>query len=242
MAARARATGRVPREGATRGKDQHLVGRPEHRVGARRQRIRRRSLRPPAVPRFLRALRRARSRGRESGSRWRRPCSSSPSQAYPTSTRETSSGRSTSSTPTTAARSTGSSGARSCASSPTAKRPPARPPSSTSPGRPSSSAQDAPTSFTGGAYQPLDAGPGICAYLRGDDVLVAVAVDAGELRSSPGRASSMRSAPTSESGSSNAHRPSSTKTRLIGDQIRASEVAGVRVIEIAGLENISARQ
>ena len=32
-------------------------------------------------------------------------------------------------------------------------------------------------SFTGGAYQPIDAGPGNCAYLRGDDVLVAVAVE-----------------------------------------------------------------
>ena len=32
-------------------------------------------------------------------------------------------------------------------------------------------------SFAGGTYQAIDAGPGICAYLRGDDVLVAVAVE-----------------------------------------------------------------
>ncbi len=39
-----------------------------------------------------------------------------------------------------------------------------------------------PKAFSGGAYQPLDAGGRTCAFLRGDDVMVAVAVrpDAGE--------------------------------------------------------------
>ncbi len=96
--------------------------------------------------------------------------------------------------------------ARSCASSPKAKRPRARPPSSTSPGRPSSSENDMPPTSRLGHTRPWTRVRGsapTCAAMTSSSQLPSTR----ELRSSPSPASSMRLAPTSVSGCSNANRP-----------------------------------
>ena len=43
-----------------------------------------------------------------------------------------------------------------------------------------------PEPFAGGGYEPLDAGPGVCAFVRGGDVLVVVAVREGAVRDGAG--------------------------------------------------------
>ena len=178
LADRGRPPRGVPREGAARGQAQHELGRAGPRLGGAGAALRRRPPRPPAVPRRLRAVRGA---GRRGGAPQRaRPAAAQAHRrrASPTSTRATSSRPSASSTPTTAARSTGT--ARRAALD--ALRGGAAPTDETMKLFLIWKALDLrgrrEAAFAG-AYEPLDAGPDVCAYGRGGEVLVVVPVRPG---------------------------------------------------------------
>ena len=102
MADRPGAARALPREGAARGEAQHELGRRRRALGGRGQALRDRPADARAVPRRLRAVRRASSpppaRARRSAS----SCCGSPRPACRTSTTATSCRTSRSSTPTTA--------------------------------------------------------------------------------------------------------------------------------------------
>ena len=143
-----------------------------------------RALRARRVPRRVRAVRRARRRGRGAARAAPDGAQADRARACPTSTRATSWWRSRSSTPTTAARSTGRAGA-SCSPRCATARAPEGP--------------DArklwlirellalrarrPEAFAGG-YTPLAAGADAVAFLRGDEVAVALPIRGAAPRSS----------------------------------------------------------
>ena len=128
-----------------------------------------------------RAVRRAASRRRESCTRCARRRSSSPCRACPTSTRATSWWRSRWSIPTTAARSTGRAGARCSARAPSD----ARHAQAVADPRAAGAARAPARRRSRARTTPLDAGADAVAFLRGDEVVVALPIRGAELDFAP---------------------------------------------------------